>query len=193
VADDIAESLLAHLPLNAPAREAIAPSQPQPQLHGTAIGHQPGPANRPVLPDFEQLRQAHEQCSGWRCSQQFLSADRATIVNGWRYPPPQIGRYGDDFLLRAADQSLAGITCNDHAEGVYLMTFTDAEDRKFEGGSRYELHFDADGMPPADSFWSLALYGSDLNLVANPLDHYSIGDRTAGLEKDSDGGLTIYL
>ncbi len=48
-------------------------------------------------------------------------------------------------------------------------------------------------MPPVDSFWSLALYGTDLNLVANPLDRYSIGDRTAGLKKDSDGGLTIYL
>jgi len=37
------------------------------------------------------------------------------------------------------------------------------------------------------------MYGNDLNLVANPLDRYSIGDRTAGLEKDSDGGLTIHL
>ena len=48
-------------------------------------------------------------------------------------------------------------------------------------------------MPPVDSFWSLGMYGPDLNLVANPIDRYSIGDRTAGLEKDPDGGLTIYL
>jgi hypothetical protein len=125
--------------------------------------------------------------------QQFLSGDWATIINGWRYPPPEIGRYGDDFLLRAADQSLAGIACNDPAEGVYLVTFTDGQDRKLEGGSRYELHFDADSMPPADAFWSLTIYGSDLNLAANPIGRYSIRDTAAGPNKDPDGGLTIYL
>jgi hypothetical protein len=125
--------------------------------------------------------------------QQFLSGDWAKIVNGWRYPPPAIGRYGDDFLLRAADQSLAGIMCNDPAEGVYLVTFTDSQERKFKGNKRYKLHFDAGSMPPVDSFWSLAMYGNDLNLVANPIERYSIGDRTTGLQKDTDGGLTIYL
>ncbi len=38
--------------------------------------------------------------------QQTLSGDWAHLVNGWRYPPPQMGRFGDDFLKRAADQSL---------------------------------------------------------------------------------------
>ena len=59
--------------------------------------------------------------------EQFLSGDWANIVNGWRYPPPETGRYGDDFLLRAADQSLAGITTNDPAEAVYLVNFTDSD------------------------------------------------------------------
>ena len=40
-------------------------------------------------------------------------------------------------------------------------------------------------MPPVDSFWSLGMYGTDLNLVANPIDRYSIGDRTAGLRDHS--------
>jgi len=125
--------------------------------------------------------------------QQFLSGDWATIINGWRYPPPGIGRYGDDFLLRAADQSLAGIACNDPAEAVYLVTFTDGQERKLTGGGRYELHFEASRMPPADAFWSLAMYGSDLNLVANPIGRYSIRGTVAGLGKDPDGGLSIYL
>ena len=59
--------------------------------------------------------------------QQFLSGGWATLVNGWRYPPPNMGHFGDDFLQRAADQSLAGITANDPAESVYLVNFTDAE------------------------------------------------------------------
>ena len=33
-------------------------------------------------------------------------------------------------------------------------------------------------MPPVDSFWSLGMYGTDLNLVPNPIERYSIGDRT---------------
>jgi hypothetical protein len=37
------------------------------------------------------------------------------------------------------------------------------------------------------------MYGTDLNLVPNPIDRDSIGDRTPGLQKDADGGLTIYL
>lgn len=49
-------------------------------------------------------------------------------------------------------------------------------------------------MPPVDSFWvDRRLYGTDLNLVANPIDRYSIGDRTAGLKTDPNGGPTISL
>ncbi|MGZ4200172.1 MAG: DUF1254 domain-containing protein [Thermoleophilia bacterium] len=125
--------------------------------------------------------------------QQFLSGDWATIVHGWRYPPPEIGRYGDDYLLRAADQSMAGIMCNDPAEGVYLVNFEDAKGEKLQADRRYRIHFDADDMPPVDSFWSLGMYGTDLNLVDNPIDRYSIGDRTAGLQRDADGGLTLWL
>jgi hypothetical protein len=47
------------------------------------------------------------------------------VVNGWRYPPREERRFGDDFLRRAADQSLAGIAANDPAESVYLMNFED--------------------------------------------------------------------
>ena len=74
--------------------------------------------------------------------QQFLSGEWATVVNGWRYPPPDMGHFGDDFLQRAADQSMAGITANDPAESVYLVNFTDAEGSPLAPGGRYELHFD---------------------------------------------------
>jgi hypothetical protein len=125
--------------------------------------------------------------------QQFMSGDWAKLVNGWRYPPPEIGRYGDDFLLRAADQSLAGITCNDPAEGVYLVNFEDAEGNELSGDGRYEMRFEAGDLPPVNAFWSLALYGQDMCLVPNPDERYSVGDRTRGLVKDADGGLTIHM
>jgi hypothetical protein len=34
---------------------------------------------------------------------------------------------------------------------------------------------------------------SDFYLVANAIDRYSIGDRTAGLTTDDDGSATIYI
>ena len=37
------------------------------------------------------------------------------------------------------------------------------------------------------------MYGLDANLVDNPLDRYSIGNRSKGLKYDNDGGLTLYL
>lgn len=125
--------------------------------------------------------------------QQFLSGSWASLVNGWRYPPPEEGRFGDDLLKRAADQSLAGIIANDPDEAVYLVNFTDDNGAAFTGGGRYELRFTGDNLPPVDAFWSLTMYGTDRNLVANPADRYSIGDRTPGVVRESDGSMTLYI
>jgi hypothetical protein len=118
--------------------------------------------------------------------QHFLSGSWATVVNGWRYPPPNEGRFGDELLYRAADQSLAGIMANDPAEAVYLVNFSDDSGAKFSSDRRYELQLTGDNQPPVDAFWSLTMYAADYNLVANPANRYSIGDRTPGVAKDAD-------
>ena len=57
---------------------------------------------------------------------------------------------------------------------------------------RYELHLPV--PPPVDAFWSLTMYGvPEFYLVANPIQRYSIGDRTPGLQYGADGSLTIYM
>lgn len=126
--------------------------------------------------------------------QQFVSGDWAESVNGWRYPPPEEGRFGDDFLRRAADQCLAGIAANDPAESVYLLNFQDADGAPFAPAGRYELHFHVEELPPVEAFWSLAAYtAEDLNLIPNRVDRYSVGDHGGRLTRSDDGGLTLYL
>lgn len=123
---------------------------------------------------------------------QFHSGDWATLINGWRYPPPQMGRFGDDFVKRAAEQALWGVAANDPEEAMYLAAFDDADGAKLSTG-RYEIRFGPGGQPPVDAFWSLTAYNEDRNLIANPIDRYSIGDRTPGLMTDPDGTLTLSL
>ena len=125
--------------------------------------------------------------------QQFMSGGWATIVNGWRYPPPSMGRFGDQFLKRAADQSLAGVCANDPEEAVYLINQTDDHHEPLTGAHKYELTFPAGLTPPVDAFWSLTIYGTDYNLVPNPINRYSIGDRTPGVKQNEDGSTTFYF
>ncbi|MFB7619173.1 DUF1254 domain-containing protein [Kitasatospora sp. NPDC056181] len=58
----------------------------------------------------------------------------------------------------------------------------------------YALRFAPDRLPPARFFWSVTMYAlPERLLVDNTLDRYSIGDRTPGLVRDADGGLTLYV
>lgn len=125
--------------------------------------------------------------------QQFMSGVWATIVNGWRYPPADEGRLGDKFLMRAADQSLVGVCANDPEEAVYLVNLTDDQNQPLSGAHKYELTFPAGMTPPVDAFWSLTIYGTDYNLVPNPINRYSLGDRSPGVKQNEDGSTTFYF
>ena len=73
------------------------------------------------------------------------------------------------------------------------MTFIDNNGDPLTGEHRYEMHFPAGSLPPVDAFWSLTMYALDLNLIDNPIDRYSIGDRSKHLKYGEDGSLTLYL
>jgi hypothetical protein len=162
------------------------------QLRGIGIG--PG-LDVEAQPDVVKEALARAAAAGTALvHQQFASGQWATLVNGWRYPPPEVGRFGDRFLERAADQCLAGIAANDPAESVYLLNFQDADGAPFAPQGRYEVHFGADELPPVDAFWSLASYtAADLNLIHNSADRYSIGNHSDHLMTSDDGALTMYL
>ncbi|MCW2286771.1 hypothetical protein M2323_004560 [Rhodoblastus acidophilus] len=123
----------------------------------------------------------------------FADGYRQTNVNGWNYPPPETGRMTQtrDWLLRAI-QPAAGFNANDPIEAVYLNVSVDGEGKKLSGANRYVIHFDKGAEPKVKAFWSLTMYNLKYNLVANPINRYSLGDRS-GMKRDADGGLTIYI
>jgi hypothetical protein len=93
--------------------------------------------------------------------------------------------FGDDVLYRAAFArfSLAG--------------HLPAENRSYncvvDGRQSRWLHFPRGERPPVGAFWSLCLYGPDLFFVDNPLDRYSLSDRSPSLRPTFDGSLTIEI
>lgn len=104
----------------------------------------------------------------------------------WKLPDGE-GRY----LMRAL-AARGGLWGNHGYEAAYAMVYLDADGDPLDGSGRYTLTFAAE--PPCDAFWSVTMYDTpDFYLVANPIDRYSIGDRTPGLQRGEDGSLTIYL
>jgi hypothetical protein len=100
--------------------------------------------------------------------------------------------FGDDLVDRAAAAKfvLAG---HHPVENRSYIALHDADGRPLDGSRPLLLRFPPGGTPPCDAFWSLTVYGTDMFLVENEIDRWSIGDRTPGLERDDDGGLTISI
>lgn len=114
-------------------------------------------------------------------------------VNGWQINL-NLGRYGTDYLLRAAIANSA-IGANIPEEAVYPITLTDIDGKLLSGANKYVIHFNKDQFPPLKElgFWSVTLYNDILYLSDNPLNRYVIGDRTEGLKYNNDGSLDIYI
>lgn len=113
--------------------------------------------------------------------------------HGWFSSPANVGKFGEDDLTRAA-VAWRYIYANDPAEAIYPIALNDAQGQALDGRSAYRLHFAAGQLPPVDSFWSLTLYdGQRQLLVDNPLKRYALGDRSAELRYDADGGLTLFI
>ena len=113
-------------------------------------------------------------------------------IEGWEYSPP-MGTYGDDYLFRSA-VAWKFIYTNNPEEALYPIANTDSQGEQLTGAKRYILHFPPGRLPPVNAFWSITMYFADTRLmVHNPIDRYSIGDRTKGLQYGDDGSLTIYI
>ena len=99
----------------------------------------------------------------------------------------------NDYMTRAVAAAM-GIYGNTKEEAVYVGYRVDADKKPLVGAQPYVLHFEKKDLPPAKFFWSMTLYDLPArHLVANPIDRYSIGDRTKGLKYGADGSLDLYV
>lgn len=116
------------------------------------------------------------------------------FVNGWRMITEGIGTYGYNYLQRAAVWE-GGPLANVPEESLYPSAVLDAAGQILDGGNaRYRVRFPPGALPPVEAFWSLTMYERDTGrLVANPIGRYAIGNRTRGLMRDADGGLTLQV
>ena len=116
-------------------------------------------------------------------------------IGGWLYPAANTGNFFQDYLTRARI-AVAGLAALPVAEAMYLAALS-PNGGLFAGDGLWRLHFAADALPPVDGFWSLTLYQAEADgaffLTENPIDRYSIGDRTPGLARAADGALDIWI
>ena len=113
-----------------------------------------------------------------------------TTTNGWSISL-QCGKASNGIFQQAAcAQTLPMV--NLPQEAVYWTTTVDGAGQTLSGGHNYLLHFAPGGLPPNQAFWSLTMTNTQGQMVANPSNRYSVGDRS-GLVPNTDGSIDIYI
>ena len=113
-----------------------------------------------------------------------------TTVNGWS-TTLKCDIPGMDILLRAACASELPMA-NVPQEAAYWTATKDSTGQRLNGQHDYVLHFPAGQLPPNDAFWSLTMTDVQSHMVNNPINRYSVGDRS-GLGPNADGSIDIYI
>lgn len=112
-------------------------------------------------------------------------------VNGWSINY-RGASFGNDHLLRAA-VALDQIYIVEADEALYPNARVDSDGDVLDGRHRYRIRFPPGALPPVGAFWSITLYFSKGFMVPNPIDRWSIGDRTPNLAFEDDGSLEILV
>ncbi|MBE0685961.1 MAG: DUF1214 domain-containing protein [Anaerolineaceae bacterium] len=114
-----------------------------------------------------------------------------TKVNGWT-TLYGCGEPDNGIFLRGACALTSSGPINVPEEAMYWMTKVDGMGLKLSGEHDYTLHFPAGDLPPNKAFWSLTMGDAKNRFVANPLNRYSVSDRS-GLVPNADGSVDIYI
>lgn len=171
---------------------------------------QPGTSPYTSLSEEEQASLAAGLEDAKAALHQALVAGHSPEVNGWKLTFHafdynldffEVGALDDDRfkiadpklrIVERAAAAIGGLWGNHPYEAAYIMTYLDDTGEQLNGTHTYTLRLHP--TPPVEAFWSLTMYSvPDFYLVANPINRYSIGDRTPGVVLDDDGALTITI
>jgi hypothetical protein len=122
---------------------------------------------------------------------QMYARIKTTKINGW-ITMFGLGEPGNGMFLRAAHAQIFPGPVNVPQEAMYWTTSGDGAGHALSGKHNYIIHFQPGGLPPNDAFWSLTMGDARNRFVPNPLDRYSVSDRS-GLVPNADGSVDIYL
>ncbi len=117
----------------------------------------------------------------------------SALGGGWSLPIEIGASFGKRYAERAqvARNYIGALGME---EAMYLIADCDAQGRPLDGRRTHELVFPQDQLPQVGAFWSLTMYDKgDCMLVDNPIDRYSLGDRSPSLRRDPDGSLRLHL
>jgi len=122
---------------------------------------------------------------------QIIAHSYVTKVNGWAIMYG-CGQPGNGIFLRAACGDIFPGPVNVPREAVYWTTRTDGVGQELSGRYDYVMHFPPGGLPPNSAFWSLTMGDAKNRFVPNPINRYSVSDRS-GLVPNADGSVDIYI
>jgi hypothetical protein len=159
------------------------------------IGIQPG---QPFNPDDLNLEVRQAVGEGVAAGLEKINQEHLIVgrnVNNWTmigegfgYRSMMQGKY----LLRAA-AGMAGLYGNNPEEAYNFSGVKDGDGNPMDASRHnYIIHFET--PPPVKAFWSVSMYKlPEILFFDNPINRYSIGDRTPGFTPNEDGSVTIYL
>jgi hypothetical protein len=122
---------------------------------------------------------------------QVLTNSYVSRVNGWT-SMFGCGEPGNSMLFQAACAYKFPGPINVSQEAVYWTRSGDGAGHLLSGQHDYVMHFPAGQLPPNKAFWSLTISDARNRFVANPINRYSVSDRS-GLVPNADGSVDIYI
>jgi len=99
---------------------------------------------------------------------------------------------GNGMLMRAACAQIFPGPVNVPQEAMYWWANLDGAGRTLDGRHDYIMHFPPGGLPPNNAFWSLTMGDAKNRFVPNPINRYSVSDRSS-LVPNVDGSIDIYI
>jgi hypothetical protein len=112
------------------------------------------------------------------------------VHNNWQIARLDRRMSGDPMIGAAG--AMLGLLWNPVEISGYDIGFLDGTGAPLHGNNRYVLRLDP--PPPVNAFWSLTLYSAKTGfLTANPINRYSVGDRTPGIVYGENGKLSIFI